>query len=153
MNPNHQFSPTMQSYYIPPANAAPGPQTHSRRGVPYPPPYANSPAGGAAQQLAGTPVRDPLGNLYFLPKYPPDVPPQLCQLCRSIFGGAGAPHPEYHPHYHPHYHPPPQVSPQCLKITQNVAFKIASEASYVYVLSGQKFIKNAKNGLWRLFKT
>ena len=111
MNPNHQFSPTMQSYYVPPPNVASGPQTHSRRGVAYPPPYANSPA-GAAQQLAGTPVRDPLGNLYFLPKYPPENPPQLCQLCRSIFGGAGAPHPEYHPHYHhPHYHPPPQVSP------------------------------------------
>ena len=100
----------MQSYYVPPPNVASGPQTHSRRGVAYPPPYANSPA-GAAQQLAGTPVRDPLGNLYFLPKYPPENPPQLCQLCRSIFGGAGAPHPEYHPHYHPHYHPPPQVSP------------------------------------------
>ena len=27
-----------------------------------------------------------------------------------------------------------------------VSFNIASEASYVYILSGQKFIKNAKNG-------
>ena len=35
---------------------------------------------------------------------------------------------------------------QWLKITQNVAFRIASEASYIYILSGQKFIKNAKNG-------
>ena len=34
---------------------------------------------------------------------------------------------------------------QCLKITEKVAFNIASEASYVYILSGQKFIKNAKN--------
>ena len=34
----------------------------------------------------------------------------------------------------------------CLKITQKVAFKIASEASYAYILSGQKFIKSAKNG-------
>ena len=34
---------------------------------------------------------------------------------------------------------------QCLKIDQNVLFNIASEASYVYILSGQKFIKNAKN--------
>ena len=34
---------------------------------------------------------------------------------------------------------------QCLKIAQKVAFKIASEASYVYNLSGQKFIKNASN--------
>ena len=29
---------------------------------------------------------------------------------------------------------------QCLKITKKVAFNIASEASYVYILSGQKFI-------------
>ena len=35
---------------------------------------------------------------------------------------------------------------QCLKITEKVAFNIASEASYGYILSGQKFIKNAKNG-------
>ena len=43
---------------------------------------------------------------------------------------------------------------QCLKIAQKVAFNIASEASYVYILSGQKFIKNAKNGrFWRLFET
>ena len=41
---------------------------------------------------------------------------------------------------------------QCLKITEKVAFNIASQASYVYILSGQKFIKNAKNGpSWRLF--
>ena len=37
-------------------------------------------------------------------------------------------------------------SSQCLKIAQKVAFNIASVASYVYILSGQKFIKNAKNG-------
>ena len=29
---------------------------------------------------------------------------------------------------------------------KKVAFKIASEVSYVYILSGQKFIKNPKNG-------
>ena len=29
---------------------------------------------------------------------------------------------------------------------RKVSFNIASEASYVYILSGQKFIKNAKNG-------
>ena len=41
---------------------------------------------------------------------------------------------------------------QCLKIAQKVAFNIASEASYVYILSGQKFIKSAKNGPFlRLF--
>ena len=33
---------------------------------------------------------------------------------------------------------------QCLKITEKVAFNIASEASYVYNLSGQKFIKLPK---------
>ena len=33
-----------------------------------------------------------------------------------------------------------------LKITEKVSFNIASEASYVYILSGQKLIKNAKNG-------
>ena len=31
---------------------------------------------------------------------------------------------------------------QCLKIIEKVAFNIASEASYVYILSGQKSIKN-----------
>ena len=36
---------------------------------------------------------------------------------------------------------------------RKVSFNIASEASYVYILSGQKFIKNAKNGqFWRVFK-
>ena len=39
-----------------------------------------------------------------------------------------------------------QHSARCLKITEKVSFNIASEASYVYDLSGQKFIKNAKNG-------
>ena len=30
---------------------------------------------------------------------------------------------------------------------------IASEGSYVYILSGQKLIKNAKNGpVWRVFE-
>ena len=35
---------------------------------------------------------------------------------------------------------------QCLKIVQKVALDIASEASYIYILSGQKSIKNAKYG-------
>ena len=39
---------------------------------------------------------------------------------------------------------------QCLKITEKVTFNIASEASYVYILSGQKFIKNGQ--FWRLFE-
>ena len=38
---------------------------------------------------------------------------------------------------------------QCLKITEKVSFNIASEASYVYILSGQNLIKNAKNGSFR----
>ena len=33
---------------------------------------------------------------------------------------------------------------RCLKITEKVSFNIASEASYVYILSKEKFIKNAK---------
>ena len=41
----------------------------------------------------------------------------------------------------------------CLKITEKVSFDIASEASYVYILSGQKLIKNAQNSpFWRLFE-
>ena len=44
--------------------------------------------------------------------------------------------------------------PQCLKITEKVSFNIASEASYVHILSGKKLIKNAKNGpFWRVFET
>ena len=42
---------------------------------------------------------------------------------------------------------------RCLKITDKVSFNIASEASYVYILSGQKIIKSAKNGqFWRVFE-
>ena len=36
------------------------------------------------------------------------------------------------------------MGPRCLKITEKVSFNIASEASYVYILNGQKLIKNAK---------
>ena len=44
-------------------------------------------------------------------------------------------------------------STRCLKIIEKVSFNIASEASYVYILSGQKLIKNAKNGpFWRVFE-
>ena len=35
-------------------------------------------------------------------------------------------------------------------MTEKVSFKIASEASYVYISSGQKVIKNAKIGLLSL---
>ena len=42
---------------------------------------------------------------------------------------------------------------QCLKITEKVSFNIASEASYVYIMSGQKLIKSAKKGpVWRVFE-
>ena len=41
----------------------------------------------------------------------------------------------------------------CLKIAEKVSFNITSEASYVYILNGQKLIKNAKNDpFWRFFK-
>ena len=46
-----------------------------------------------------------------------------------------------------------KLSSQCLKITDKVSFNIASGASYVYILSGQKLIKNAKNvPFWRVFE-
>ena len=35
-------------------------------------------------------------------------------------------------------------STRSLKITEKVTFNIASEASYVYILCGQKLMKNAK---------
>ena len=42
---------------------------------------------------------------------------------------------------------------RCVKITEKISFNIASEASNVYILSGQKFIKNAKNGpIWWVFE-
>ena len=45
------------------------------------------------------------------------------------------------------------ISPQCLKILEKVSFNIASEASYVHILNGQKCIKNVKNGqFWRVFE-
>ena len=38
----------------------------------------------------------------------------------------------------------------CLKFTEKASFKIASEASYVYILSGQNKLKMPKNGpFWR----
>ena len=47
----------------------------------------------------------------------------------------------------------PHYPPRCWKITEKVSFNIASEASYIYNLSGQKLIKNAKNGpFWRVFE-
>ena len=42
---------------------------------------------------------------------------------------------------------------QSLKILEKVSFNITSEASYIYILSVQKLIKNAKNGqFWRVFE-
>ena len=45
------------------------------------------------------------------------------------------------------------LNARCMKITEKVTFNIASEASYIYILnlSGQKLIKNAKNGLFGEF--
>ena len=40
-----------------------------------------------------------------------------------------------------------------VQITEKVSFNIASEVSYVYILSGQKLVKNAQNGpFWRVFE-
>ena len=39
-----------------------------------------------------------------------------------------------------------QLTPQCLKNIEIVSLNIASEASYVYILRGQKFNKNANYG-------
>ena len=47
------------------------------------------------------------------------------------------------------FHKETKVASQCLKITEKVSFNNASEASAVYILSGQKFIKNTKNGQFR----
>ena len=41
------------------------------------------------------------------------------------------------------------IHAQCLKVTEKVSFNIASEESYDYIMSRQKFIKNAKNGLFK----
>ena len=39
------------------------------------------------------------------------------------------------------------------KSHKKVSFNIASEASYVYIMSGQKLIKKAKNSqFWRVFR-
>ena len=37
-----------------------------------------------------------------------------------------------------------KAAARCLKITEKVSLNIKSEASYVYILNGQKLIKNAK---------
>ena len=46
---------------------------------------------------------------------------------------------------------PASAQTRCLKIAENVSFNVASEASYVYILSWQKFSKNAENGQFWLF--
>ena len=44
-------------------------------------------------------------------------------------------------------------STYCLKITENVSFKIASEVSSVYIFSEQKFIEKTKNSqVWQVFE-
>ena len=45
------------------------------------------------------------------------------------------------------------ITSRCLKISEKVSFNITSEASYIYMLSGQKLIKNAKNApFWRVYQ-
>ena len=40
-----------------------------------------------------------------------------------------------------------------MKITEKVSYNIASEVKYIYILSGQKLIRNAKDGpFWRVFE-
>ena len=41
------------------------------------------------------------------------------------------------------------VSHSVWKLHKKVAVNIASVASYVYIWSGQKLVKNAKNGFWK----
>ena len=46
-----------------------------------------------------------------------------------------------------------KLQSQCLKIIEKVSFNIASEASYVYIFSGQTFIEKCHNGhFWRVFE-
>ena len=46
-----------------------------------------------------------------------------------------------------------EVKSRCLKIIGKVSFNIECVASYVYILSGQRLIRNAKNGsFWRVFE-
>ena len=48
---------------------------------------------------------------------------------------------------------PRYISHGVWKSQKKVSFEIDSEASYVYILSGQKLIKKAKNGpFWRVFE-
>ena len=37
-----------------------------------------------------------------------------------------------------------ETTSRCLKITEKVSLKLASEASYVYILSGQKLIQKCQ---------
>ena len=60
----------------------------------------------------------------------------------------------YYHHSIPANHSPTQDTTLVWKSHKNVSFNIASEASYVYILSRQKLIKNAKNGqfakIWKI---
>ena len=44
----------------------------------------------------------------------------------------------------------PAFISQCLEIKEKVSLNIASEARYIYILSGQKFIKNGP--IWLVFE-
>ena len=46
-----------------------------------------------------------------------------------------------------------RLDARCLKITEKVSFYIASEASYGYILSVEKFIENTINlKFWQIFE-
>ena len=53
---------------------------------------------------------------------------------------------KHFPIVHQSFSPTWEQDARCLKITEKVLFYIASEASYVYNLSAQKSIKNARKG-------
>ena len=51
------------------------------------------------------------------------------------------------------YHQMSLYDSRCWKITEKVLFNIASEASYIYILSGQKITKKAIKGQLGEFST
>ena len=52
-----------------------------------------------------------------------------------------------------HKKQPSGTPSRCLKITEKVSFNITIEASYVFILSEEKFVENAnKKSIWRVFE-
>ena len=99
----------------------------------------------------------------------PNLPTENYSLMRTLKGGKGrfSKGPRHSPASHPwkrktprqidrwlqHYQRVSPLKARCLKITEKVSIKIASEASYVYNWHGQKLIKSAQNGpFWRVLK-